>query len=113
MPSNVAIPLLVSVASSAANDTLLVETVVVIPSPPSKVNVSPVVKLILLPESAATSNAPEATEAQLVFPEPSTFRYCPLEPSVAGNVKTTSPARVAGDFNVTDLALPVLVLSLN
>lgn len=79
MPSNVAIPLLVSVASSAAIDILLSETVVVIPSPPAKVNVSPVLKLSALPESAATVNAPEATAAKLKLPDPSTFRYCPSE----------------------------------
>ena len=101
MPSNVAIPLLVSVASSAANDILLSVTVVVIPSPPAKVNVSPVLKLSVVVPSEIV-NAPEATAAQLVFPEPSTFRYCPLEPAVAGSVKTTSPTRAAGDFNNTE-----------
>ena len=101
-PSNVAIPLLVSVASSAAIDILLFVTVVVIPSPPAKVNVSPVLNVSSLPTSAPTVNEPEATALKLNTPEPLTFRNCPSEPAVAGNVKLTSPVRAAGDFNNTE-----------
>ena len=83
VPSNVAIPLLVSVASSAAIDTLLSVTVVVIPSPPAKTKVSPVLKLSVVVPSEIV-NAPEATAAKLKLPDPSTFRYCPSEPAVRG-----------------------------
>ena len=103
VPSNVAIPLLVSVASSAAIDTLLSVTVVVIPSPPAKTKVSPVLKLSVVVPSEIVNATRSEQQQSLSYADPSTFRYCPSEPAVvAGNVKLTSAARAAGDFNNTE-----------
>ena len=84
--SKLAIPLLVSVASSADIVMVLSVTAVSIPSPPVKVNLS-VSRLTVssVPVSAPTVSTVD-TSWKVTEPLPSVTRACPLVPSVLGKV---------------------------
>ena len=85
-------------------------TAVSIPSPPAKVNVSPVLKVSLVPVSAERVKLEAAGAEKERFPLPSVVRIFPLEPSVPGKVYVTIPARLSGDLRVMN-EVPLLVPS--
>ena len=76
------------------------ETVVSIPSPPSKVKVSAEPTVSLAPESAAIVKSPPAA-VQPRFPAPSVFKTWLLLPSPSGNVQVTLVVTAFGALNAT------------
>ena len=83
--SKLAIPLFVSVASSADIVIVLFDTAVSIPSPPAKFSVSLISDTASgLPESAVTFNIVDMV-VKLTVPLPSVISACPSVPSVNGS----------------------------
>ena len=87
---NVAIPLLLSEASSPEIVIVLSDTTVSTPVPPVNVIVSPVLTESFEPESAAILNV-LTTVPNYRLPEPSVFKNWPAEPSAVG---CDSPSRI-------------------
>ena len=83
----------------------------VIPVPPSKVRVSPVVN-VSVPVSPAIEKEPEGIVPQESWPAPSVFRYSPALPSACGQLwpsSTTLPV-VSGVIVIFPPLTDVIVL---
>ena len=94
-----AIPLLLSVASSAENVTVLFVTAVLIPSPAANSNVSPVLNVSVLEPSESVNDV--LTESNDSSPEPFVFKNSPALPSALGKVNATLPPSVPGALSST------------